>query len=80
MNHAERLRTRLMVAAQKFASEVADAVLEATGEQGEAPAPATKRRRAPTRVPSIVSAPAGPEDEGAARAASNALAKLGIRG
>jgi len=69
-----------MVAAQKFASEVADAVLEATGEQGEAPAPPVKRRRAPTRVPSVVSAPTTTEDLGADRAAANALAKLGIRG
>ena len=69
-----------MVAAQKFASEVADAVLEATGDQGEAPAPPVRRRRAPSRVPSIVSAPTIPEDEGADRAAANALAKLGIRG
>ena len=31
----ERLRTRLMIAAQKFATEIADAVLEANGTRDE---------------------------------------------
>lgn len=43
MSPAERLRTRLMVAAQKFATEVADAVIEATGDL-DAPTDATSIR------------------------------------
>lgn len=77
MSNAERLRTRLMVAAQKFAAEVADAVLEATGEREEAePPPAPKKRRAPTRAAPVVDASADPA---AAKRAEAALAKLGIR-
>ena len=77
MNNAERLRTRLMVAAQKFATEVADAVLEATGEREEPEeVPAPKKRRAATRTAPVVDTPV---DEGAAKRAEAALAKLGIR-
>lgn len=77
MNAAERLRTRLMVAAQKFATEIADAVLEASGEREEPEeAPAPKKRRAPTRSAPVVD---GPVDPDAAKRAEAALAKLGIR-
>ena len=66
-----------MVAAQKFANEVADAVLEATGEREEAEeAPAPKKRRAPTRAAPVVDTPVDPV---AAKRAEAALAKLGIR-
>ena len=76
MNNAERLRTRLMVAAQKFASEVADAVLEATGERDEPEErPAPKKRRTPQPPPPDV----GDVDPAAAKRAEAALAKLGIR-
>lgn len=72
--NAERLRTRLMVAAQKFANEVADAVLEATGgEEAEEQRP--QRRRAPRRPPVAV---ADVEPKAAERAEA-ALAQIGIR-
>lgn len=68
----ERLRTRLMIAAQKFATEIADAVIEATREdQPEKPS----RRRGLRAAP----APKGPIDEKAAERAAAALAKIGIR-
>jgi hypothetical protein len=77
VSNAERLRTRLMVAAQKFAAEVADAVLEATGERDEPEErPEPKKRRSPTRSAPVVDAPADPA---AAKRAEAALAKLGIR-
>lgn len=74
---AERLRTRLMVAAQKFATEIADAVLEASGERDEPEeAVAPKKRRTPTRSAPVIDAP---EDPAASKRAEAALAKLGIR-
>lgn len=77
MNNAERLRTRLMVAAQKFATEVADAVLEATGDRDEPEeVERPKKRRAPRRADPVV---AGDVDASAAARAAEALAKLGIR-
>lgn len=78
MTNAERLRTRLMVAAQKFATEIADAVLEATGareEVADADERPRKRRspqRPPPEVPSTV-------DASASAKAADALAKIGIR-
>jgi hypothetical protein len=76
MTNAERLRTRLMVAAQKFATEVADAVLEATGDREEADETPRRKRRAPERAPAVVK---GDVDPVAAARAQQALAKLGIR-
>lgn len=77
MSDAERLRTRLMVAAQKFANEIADAVLEATGERAT-PAEEQRptKRRSPQRPAPEVS---GDVDPTAAAKAESALAKLGIR-
>lgn len=71
----ERLRTRLMIAAQKFANEIADAVIEATGVPEQAPEE-KPRRRAPQRAPRVVS---GPTNDIARAAAAEALAKVGIR-
>lgn len=76
MTDPERLRTRLMIAAQKFANEIADAVIEATGSPEQPSAEARPRRRAPQRAPRIVD---GPTNEVARAAAAEALAKVGIR-
>jgi hypothetical protein len=63
-----------MVAAQKFATELADAVIEASGEM-DAPEEKSRKRRAPQRA-----APVMPDvDPAAAAKAEAALAKLGIR-
>ena len=72
MMDPERLRTRLMIAAQKFATEIADAVIEATRED-EAPKLAKRRglRSAPVMPAST--------DPAATAKAEAALAKLGIR-
>jgi hypothetical protein len=75
MMDPERLRTRLMIAAQRFANEVADAVIEATGVP-EKVAEEKPRRRAPQRAPRVVD---GPTNADARAAAADALAKVGIR-
>ncbi len=76
MTGAERLRTRLMVAAQKFANEIADAVLEANGEPlGDRDVKPARRRAAERKAP----LDPGPVDPEAARQAATALAKIGIR-
>ena len=72
---AERLRTRLMIAAQRFATEIADAVVEAAGAP-EAVAEEPPRRRRGVRPPPVVS---GEVDPAASVKADAALAKLGIR-
>ena len=75
VNAAERLRTRLMVAAQKFATEIADAVIEATGDLDLPAAEKPRKRRAPQRAAPYVE----DVDPAAAAKAEAALAKLGIR-
>lgn len=78
MNSAERLRTRLMVAAQKFANEIADAVLEATGTRDEVSTVEERpRRRRPHREQPAI--PAELVEPRAAVRAEAALARLGIR-
>jgi hypothetical protein len=78
MTDAERLRTRVMIAAQKFAAELADAVLEATGKTDEEKAaeekPSRKRKtlREPPPPPTFI-------DPLAAKRAESALASIGIR-
>lgn len=64
-----------MVAAQKFATEIADAVLEANGERDEPATIKPRKRRAPERAAADV----GDVDPIAAAKAEAALAKLGIR-
>ncbi len=66
-----------MVAAQKFATELAEAVLEATGErQAVAEDERPKKRRSPQRPPPSVPSEVDPS---ASAKAADALAKIGIR-
>lgn len=69
----ERLRTRLMVAAQKFATEIADAVIEATREPDDE-APVERKRRGVRPTPIVREV-----DAAASVKADAALAKIGIR-
>ena len=75
MMDPERLRTRLMIAAQKFAQEIADAVIEASVADEEPEERAPKRRRGTRPAPVVT----GPVDPTASAKADAALAKLGIR-
>lgn len=70
------LRTRLLLAAQRFANDVADAVVAASAEEPEAEAEPAKRapRRRAMRPPPLVQ----DVSEADERAGLAALAKLGV--
>lgn len=75
--NSEHLRTRLMIAAQKFANEIADALIETTDEPTRVVEREEKKtRRVPQRHTPAVAADIDPA---AAAKAADALAKLGIR-
>jgi len=70
----ENLRTRLLVAAQRFANEIADAIEEASGERERLQEERPRTRRTVRRAPPSV----GPVSESALAEADAAIERAGL--